>query len=134
MWLESWTEVRQEKLAANVQTCFLKLIFNFLVSWTEAAKEGASTWRKWWKLIMAKMALVLVGRFGNATSVNIHPLGREIWEYIWKHTVEKSQTNAAMHHLVQTPYRIHLIKHNVENINWSNNMFLKANYLKENML
>ena len=30
----------------------------------------------------------------NATNVTMHPLGQALWGYIWKHTQEKSQTNA----------------------------------------
>ena len=30
----------------------------------------------------------------NATNVTMHPLRQAIWEHIWQHTVEKSQTSA----------------------------------------
>ena len=51
------------------------LIKLFLVGRTEAAKEDASNWRKWWIMIMAKITLIVRGFLTNTTSVNILPFG-----------------------------------------------------------
>jgi len=51
----------------------------FFVGRTEAAKEDASNWRKWWIMIMAKITLIVRGFLTNATSVNILPFGGAVW-------------------------------------------------------
>ena len=52
----------------------------------------------------------------NATNVTFNPLGQAIWGFIWKHTVEKSQTNATdviMHAQTQVLWG-HIWKHTLE--------------------
>ena len=102
---------------------FLKSDFCFSISWTEAAKEGVSNWRKVWILIMAKNTLMMKGLLvlTNATSVNIPPLMQAIWGYIWKYTLEKNRTNATcvtMHPIMQAHWG-HIWKRTVERSWWN---------------
>ena len=102
---------------------FLKSDFSFSISWTEAAKEGVSNWRKVWILIMAKITLMMIGLLvlTNATSVNIPPLRQANWGNIWKYTPEKNQTNATsvtMHPIMQAHWG-HIWKRTVEKSQWN---------------
>ena len=111
-------ECGEESLIKCLKLFSFLLDFPFFISWTEAAKEGVSNWRKVWILIMAKNTLMMKGLLvlTNATSVNIPPLTQAIWGCIWKYTPEKNQTNATsvtMHPIMQAHWG-HIWKRTVE--------------------
>ena len=51
----------------------------------------------------------------NATDVTLHPLRQAIWEHIWRRTVEKNQINATC--VTMHPLR-HIWKHTVQRLKW----------------